>query len=128
MTEPEEKQLRAVSFVIHATRGVIRDQKVRRKTMLILIVLALLFLFAGSTFLQAPLNPREHPLGFLLFWMCCGWLTLTAILLALFDVLMVKLESRRERRALREGLKTEGSRGTDSLPLQDSEQLGGGRD
>jgi len=73
--------------------------------MFALIVLALLLLFAGSTFLQAPLNPREHPLGFLLFWIICGWLTLTAVLLALFDALMVKLESRRERRALRENLK-----------------------
>jgi len=105
VTDPEEKQLRAVSFVVHATRGVIRDQKTRRKTMFALIVLALLLLFAGSTFLQAPLNPREHPVGFLLFWIICGWLTLTAVLLALFDVLMVKLESRRERRALRENLK-----------------------
>ena len=110
MTEPEEKQLRAVSFVVHATRGVIRDQKTRRKAMLVLIVVALLLLIAGSTFLQAPLNPREHPLGFLLFWIICGWLTLTAVLLAVFDVLMATLESRKARRALQENLKN--SRGS----------------
>ena len=32
-TPPEEKNLEAVSFVVHATRGVIRDQRTRRKAM-----------------------------------------------------------------------------------------------
>src|SRR6266481_3716275 len=101
----EEKKLRALSFVVHATRGVIRDQKARRRTMFVLLVAALVLLLAGSTLLQAPLNPREHPLGFLLFWIACGWLTLTALLLAAFDMLMMRLESRRTQRELREGLK-----------------------
>ena len=114
VTEPEEKPLRTVSFVAHATRGLIRDRNTRRKAMFVLIVLALLLLFGGSTFLQAPLNPREHPLGFLLFWIICGWLAFTAVLLAIFDVLIVKLESRREQRALRESLKTN-SRGSTRL-------------
>lgn len=121
VTEPEEKPLRTVSFVVHATRGVIRDPKVRRKAMFVLIGVSLLLLLAGSTFLQAPLNPREHPLGFLLFWIICGWLTFTAVLLAIFDMLMVRLESRRERRAVRENLKTKGSTGTGSLASQDLE-------
>ena len=30
---PNEKKLRLASFAIHASRGVIRDQKMRRKTM-----------------------------------------------------------------------------------------------
>ena len=105
----EEKRLRAVSFVVHATRGIIRDQKARRRTMLALLVLALALLLAGSTIFRAPLNPREHPLGFLLFWIACGWLTFTAILLAVLDMLMLKLESRRAQRALREKLQPPGS-------------------
>jgi hypothetical protein len=105
----EEKRLRAVSFVVHATRGVIRDQKARRRTMLALLVIALALLLAGSTILQAPLSPREHPLGFLLFWIACGWLTFTAILLAALDMLMLKLGSRRAKRALREKLRSPGS-------------------
>ena len=105
----EEKRLRAVSFVVHATRGVIRDQKTRRRTMLALLVVALALLLAGSTILQAPLNPRERPLGFLLFWIACGWLTFTSLLLAVLDMLMLKLESRRARRALREKLQSPGS-------------------
>jgi hypothetical protein len=101
----EERKLRAISFVVHATRGVVRDQKARRRTMFALLILALALLLIGSTFLQAPLNPREHPVGFLLFWIACGWLTLTALLLAIFDMLTLKLEARRMQRALRENLK-----------------------
>jgi len=103
--EADEKPLRSVSFIAHATRGVIRDQKTRRRMMLILVIAALVLVFAGSTVLQAPLSPREHPTGFLLFWIVCGWVTLTALLLAVFDLLLVRLEARRTQRALREGLK-----------------------
>jgi len=39
---------------------------------------------------------------FILFWAACGWLTLTAILLAVFDLLMVKMEARKTERSLRE--------------------------
>ena len=78
---PNEKSLRTASFVVHATRGVIRDHNTRRKTMFILLIIALALLFCGSTFLQTPLNHHEHPIWFLLFWLTCGWLTLTAMLL-----------------------------------------------
>lgn len=103
----DEKPLRTTSFVIHATRGLIRDHKTRRQTMFVLLIIALVLLFAGATFLQSPLNPRQHPFWFILFWLTCAWLTLTAMLLAVFDMLIVRLEARRAERALREALKTE---------------------
>jgi protein-S-isoprenylcysteine O-methyltransferase Ste14 len=78
----------------------VRDQRTRRKTMLVVLVLALVLLFSGSTFLQSALNPREHPGWFVLFWAICGWLTLMAILLALFDLLLVKIEARETERIL----------------------------
>jgi small-conductance mechanosensitive channel len=99
---PEEKPLRATSFAVHATRGVIRDQNARRKTMFVLLVIAMLLLFVGSTFLTSVLNPREHPVWTLLFWLTCVWLTLTALLLALFDLLIVRAVARKARRALRQ--------------------------
>lgn len=105
VNKPEEKPLRTASFIVHATRGVIRDAKARRRTMLVVLALAMMLLVGGSTFLQAPLSPHDHPFGFLLFWMACGWLTLTALLLAIFDLLVVKLESRRAERTMRENLK-----------------------
>jgi hypothetical protein len=106
-----EKPLRTISFVIHATRGVIRDPVTRRKTMFVLLLVAMVLLFCGSTFLQAPLNPRAHPFWFIFFWLVCAWVTVTAMLLAIFDLLMVKLEARRTARRLRENFKT--SSGTD---------------
>ncbi len=101
-----EKSLHTTSFVVHATRGVIRDQRVRRKTMLVLLVGAVALLLCGLTFLQPALSPHEHPWRVLIFWIVCIWLTLTALLLAIFDLLMVRMEARRAERALRESLRT----------------------
>ena len=101
---PDEKHLETTSFVVQATRGVIRDQGTRRKAMLFLLALALLLLIAGFTFLQPALNPREHPWRVILFWIVCVWLTFTALLLALFDLLVLRLQARRTERALRERL------------------------
>jgi hypothetical protein len=102
MEEPPEKQLRVVSFVLHATRGVVRDQNARRKIMFALLVLALVLLASGWTFLASFINPREHPAWFILFWLGVAWLTLTAMLIALFDVLVVRSEARRAERRLRQ--------------------------
>ena len=100
---PEEKPLRSISFVVHATRGVIRDQTVRRKTMFVLLLIALVLLLAGSTFLAPLLNPRKHLGWALAFWIVCVWLTLTALFLALFDLLMARRAGRAAQRALRDG-------------------------
>ncbi len=96
----EERPLQTTSFVVHATRGFIRDQTMRRKTMFVLLAVALVMLFAGSTFLQGLVNPHDHPVWFTIYWFACGWLTLTAMLLALFDLLMVRIAARRAKRAL----------------------------
>jgi len=100
----EPARLRIVSFAIHSARGVIRDQSMRRRVMFIAIVVAMLMLFFGTTFLQPLLSPREHPGWFLLFWLACAWLTLTALLLALFDLLMLRTQDRTTRKSLREKL------------------------
>jgi protein-S-isoprenylcysteine O-methyltransferase Ste14 len=102
MNEPPEKTLRTTSFVVHATRGLIRDQTTRRKTMFVLLVIALVLLFSGSTFLASTITPREHPVWFVLFWFVCAWLTLTAIFLAAFDMLVIRLQGRKAERTLRE--------------------------
>jgi hypothetical protein len=101
---PDEKHLRTTSFVAHATRGVIRDQNTRRKAMLFLLAIALLLLISGFTFLQSALNPREHPWRVIFFWIACIWLTFTALLLALFDLLVLRSQARRAERELREKL------------------------
>jgi uncharacterized membrane protein len=106
---PEEKQLQPVSFVAHATRGLIRDQRTRRKAMVFLLALAVLLLLLGFTVLQSALNPREHPWFVILFWLVCVWLTFTALLLAIFDLLMIRLDARKGQRAMREKLEADAS-------------------
>jgi hypothetical protein len=105
-----EKPLQTASFVVHATRGLIRDQGTRRKAMLIMLLAALLFIVVGSTLLQSVLDPREHPGWFIFFWIVCAWLTMTAILLAVFDLLMVKTGAAKAERALRKKMEAESSR------------------
>ena len=100
----EPARLRIVSFAIHSARGLIRDQSTRRRVMFIMLVIAMLMLFFGTTFLPTLLSPREHPGWFILFWVACGWLTLTAFLLALFDLLLLRAQDRTARKILREKL------------------------
>jgi hypothetical protein len=111
---PREKRLEATSFVAHATRGVIRDQTMRRKAMLLLLALAVLLLILGGTVLAPWLNPREHLLGALVFWLACIWLTLTGMLLAVFDLLAARLAAKRAERALREQIKSDETRSSPS--------------
>jgi hypothetical protein len=69
-------------------------------TVLLLIALAMIaggFLGRGSW-----LDSREHPLRFIFFWLGCGWITLTVLLLALLDILLVRTQSQAARRALRD--------------------------
>ncbi|MDB6154312.1 MAG: hypothetical protein JWL90_2765 [Chthoniobacteraceae bacterium] len=62
------------------------------------MLVALVMLFAGSTFLDGWL--REHALLFLGYWAACAWITFSAMLLAFFDLLLVRAAARRERRRL----------------------------
>ena len=101
MDEQPEKKLAMSSFAMHAARGLIRDQKMRRNTMFVLLLVALLLLFSGSTFLRSILNPREHAGWFILFWFVCIWLTFTAFLLAIFDILVVRAQARKVKKILR---------------------------
>ena len=61
-------------------------------------VVALVLLFTGSTFLDRWL--REHPFLFVGFWGVCLWFTSLVVLLAFFDLLLVRASGRRARRKL----------------------------
>ncbi|MDQ6625115.1 MAG: hypothetical protein M3Y69_03090 [Verrucomicrobiota bacterium] len=108
-TPRDEKKFSPVTFAPQVARGLIRDQRTRRKVMGAVLIVVVLLVVVGSTVLREPLNPREHVGVFLLFWLACAWLTLTVILLALFDVLMVRADARAAKAAFRDGLKTAGS-------------------
>jgi hypothetical protein len=101
---PEEKKLRFASFAIHATRGLIRDRGTRRKTMFVLTLVALLLLFGGATFLVPVLDPHLRPGWFIFYWAVVAWITFTIVLLAIFDLLLVRAQGRKVQHGLAEKL------------------------
>ncbi|MEP6698521.1 MAG: hypothetical protein ABJB09_02220 [Verrucomicrobiota bacterium] len=90
------------SFAIHVTRGLLRDQRTRRKVMFASLFAAVVLIIAGSSLLQSVLDPHKHPTWFIFFWLACAWVTTLAMLLALLDILITRIDARAARRALRE--------------------------
>jgi hypothetical protein len=101
-TRPPEKRLEVAPFAVHAARGVLRDPKARRKTMAMLLAGALVLIVLGLVGAKTWLEPHEHSVRFILFWFACAWITFTALLLALLDLLVVRTAARQARKALRE--------------------------
>jgi hypothetical protein len=97
-----KKNFWMVPFTIHATRGLLRDQQSRRKTMAVSVIIALVLLIAGLTIFRPWLDPHEHPWRFILYWLACAWETVLVLLLALFDLLLVRAQTRAARKLLRE--------------------------
>jgi protein-S-isoprenylcysteine O-methyltransferase Ste14 len=87
-----------IKFVLLLSKGLIRDQRARRQIMFYSVLGALVMLFLGATLLFDLL--RRSPLLFMLYWFACAWITLLAVLLALFDLLLIRAAGRRERRQL----------------------------
>jgi len=83
--------------ILLVTRGILFDPRTRRWAMFFLLLAALAMVFAGWTYLDGML---PMPWGFIAYWFVCGWLTLAALLLALWDLLLVRAAARRERRKL----------------------------
>lgn len=66
--------------------------------MFYVMVAALVILFAG-VFIPDQWA-REHAWLFIGYWLVCLWLTVTGILLAMFDILMVRAATRIRRRQI----------------------------
>lgn len=101
---PNDKELRIASFAIHATRGLLRDQNARRKIMFVAVVVALVMLFCGATFLAPVLDPHLHPGWFVFYWFACAWVTVLVVLLAVLDLLLVRVQARAAKRDLARSL------------------------
>ena len=85
--------------ILLLTKGIIRDQRLRRLMMFWIMIVALVMLFLGSWLLSDRWG-REHPWLYLGFWFVCAWLTLTGMLLALLDILVLRATQRAARRVL----------------------------
>jgi hypothetical protein len=102
---PDRKQTDVLKLILSISRTIIHDRRTRRGAMFRLLLGALLMVFAGSFLMDDFLG--SHLLAFVLFWAACAWLTIAALLLACFDILMVRAEARAAQRQLeREILKT----------------------
>jgi hypothetical protein len=87
-----------VKLIIQITKGVLRDQTMRRNTMFCVVLAAVLMLFGGSTFLSEFLISR--PMYFIFYWAICAWLTVLSLLLALYDLLVVRAQARSMKKRL----------------------------
>lgn len=99
MSQPDSK-VRVLNLILPIVRGILGSMRYRRRVMIGLILAASFMVFAGTLFFQDFLMAR--PWWFVLYWLVCAWITLTAVLLALYDMLMVRLAARQARRKLRE--------------------------
>jgi hypothetical protein len=88
-----------LKLVLQLTKGIIRDQKARRIAMFYIMLAALVMLFLGSVFLSDRWA-REHVWLFIGYWFVCAWLTLSAMLLAVLDVLIIHAATRAHRRKI----------------------------
>jgi hypothetical protein len=80
-------------LVILLSKGVLRDTKTRRNVMLWLMLVALVMLFLGSWLLSDDWA-RRHVWLYFTYWAVCGWITLTGVLLAIFDMLIIRATAR----------------------------------
>jgi hypothetical protein len=116
---PPKKSFWMVPFTVQLTRGLLRDERSRRKTMGISLLVAVTMLVAGLTVLRPWLNPDEHPWRFILFWFACAWETVLVLLLALLDILLVRAQARGARKILRKEFSERATPDSDSV--QDKE-------
>jgi uncharacterized membrane protein len=86
-------------FFLSLTIAIIRDQRLRRVWMFYILLAALVMLFLGSTFFSGALSQNLFWFG--IYWLTCAWLTATAFLLAVFDLLLIRVRARRETRELK---------------------------
>ena len=95
--------MRVFRAIILFSKAVLRDTRLRRNVMLWVMAAALAMLFLGSWLLPDEWA-RRHWILFFCYWAFCAWLTLTAVLLAIFDMLIIRATARAMRRRIEEDI------------------------
>jgi sugar phosphate permease len=85
-------------FIIQVSKGLLRDQRARRLLMFYGILIAMVLVFFGATFLETRL--RQSLLLFIIYWGACAWLTILVLGMAMLDILLINSAARRERKRL----------------------------
>ena len=89
--------------VILLTKGILRDTRLRRNLMLWLMLTAMVMVFLGSWLLSGDWG-RRHVWFLFGYWIVCAWLTIAGMLLAVFDVLIIRAAARAMRRRIEEDI------------------------
>jgi uncharacterized membrane protein YdcZ (DUF606 family) len=90
-----------LGWIVIFTRGLVFDQHLRRVTMFYVVLAAMFMALAGDVVFEGWLGGREHLLRFVLYWLGCALLTILAALLAIYDLLMLRIQHRLLRKKLR---------------------------
>jgi len=90
-------------LVILFTKGILRDSRMRRAAMLWLMGSAVVMMFLGS-WLLSDHWAHEHFALYFLYWAACAWLTVAGLLLAVFDILIIRATARAVRRRIEEDI------------------------
>lgn len=80
------------------TRSIASDQAARRRALFGMTLGACILLFLGAVIIAPFLE--QHRWMFIFYWLGIAWLTLTIVLVAVYDVLVVLADGRRARQAL----------------------------
>ena len=99
-------------LVILLSKGILRDQRTRRIAMLWLMGTAVVTMFFGSWLLSDDWA-RAHPWLYFLYWAACAWLTLTGVLLAVLDILLIRAAARATQRRLEQQFAERAMKGDD---------------
>jgi hypothetical protein len=90
------RKLPAVAIAM--ARSIASDQAARRRALFRMTLTACAALFLGATLFGFHLE--QHKWLFIFYWLGVAWLTLTIVLVAVYDVLAVLADGRRARREL----------------------------
>ena len=106
-TRPERSASGPFRAILLYTRSLILDQHLRHATMFYAVLIPMIMAFVGYEFAWDWMDPRQHFYRFAFYWLICGWLTVLAALLAIYDILVTRLQHRLARRVLREKMLAE---------------------
>ena len=85
--------------IILLTKGILRNTRLRRNIMMWIMLAAMVMLFLGS-WLISDTWARKHVWMYFAYWAVCTWLTIAGLLLAVFDILIIRTAARAMQRRI----------------------------
>ena len=89
--------------IILLTKGILRDTRLRRNLMLWVMLVAMVMLFLGWVLIPNEWAHRHYVMYFA-YWAVCLWLTIAGMLLAVFDMLIIRAAGQAMRRRIEQDI------------------------